>query len=247
MTRLKIVIIILITAALFFSSLFLYLINREEHEEEEVELVEKIYRNEKLGYTISYPEEWEVREVENLSFFHPALVNEDFSQKRMDFKTYKQIFGVDFIGTSPLVYIDGNITYNIEKRVYPNINEFTVRQWYDVAAIADARHAQKISSAHFIRKSNRVIESKEGISDDGEKIFDPWMTRGKKMMAGEKEVLKTVRDGDYRYDGYQYYTTSLGDYIFVFRFGYGGPVTPREMWERNNMYIKEMIDSLELL
>jgi len=231
---------------LFFGIFYFYLREGDPEKEEDDDIyVGEVYESEEFGYSIIYPREWELNEDVTLSFFHHALREDYYSQRKIDFNTYYQVSGVNFSGKSPLVYIDGEIGYNIEKRVYININLFTARQWYDVAATADARDDGKISSADFIRRTNQIIEEGD-VQEDREKIFDPWMTQGHEIKVGDKNVLKVTKEGDHRYDGYQYYIFSYGRYIFVFRFGYGGPVLPREMWHRNDNHVKEIIASMEL-
>lgn len=241
MTKLKTTLIIVVAILFFSLSLYLYLANKSEPLDEDVEVGGRVYRNENLGYQMNYPSSWEILEKRNLSSFYPNIRSEDRPQTTIDLETYNQIFGVDLVGTSPLTYIDGVINYNIEKTVYRNSNNFTVRQWYDVAILLEAYNSQKITETDFIKISNKVL--KEGTILE-EKIYDPWTPEGEVIKIGKKDVLKTTRLGDNRYDGYQYYITVFGGYVFVFHFGYGGLVIPREMWQRSDNHVKGIIWSL---
>jgi len=242
-TKLKTTLIIIVAIVFFSLSLYLYLGSREEPLGEDVEIGGRVYRNESLGYEMNYPEFWEIREKKNLTSFYSNITSEDNPQTTVDLETYKQIFGIDLVGTSPLTYIDGVISYNIEKSVYRNNNNFTVRQWYDIVALLESYNAQKISETDFIKISSKVLKGEEILK---EKVFDPWIPEGEVVKIGNKEVLKTTRFGDNRYDGYQYYITALGEYIFVFHFGYGGLVIPREMWQRNDNHVRGIIWSLKI-
>lgn len=226
-------------------SLFLYLRGDRNDYEDGVELTERAYRNEDFGYGMNYPSEWEIREKRSLSFFHPAMDKGDFIKTVINVDAYKEVFGLDLIGRSPLTYIDGTIDYNIEQSVYLNENDFSVRQWYDIAVLAEAYSAQKISGAELVVMYNEVVRE-GGIVNHKEKIFDPWISQGEVIRIQRKEVLKTTQMGDHRYAGYQYYITPVDDYIFVFRFGYGGAVVPREMWQRSDRHVREMIGSLKV-
>ncbi len=239
--------LILVTAFLFFSaSVFLFFRDGDDVDESSPEPGGRTYTNEEIGYVMGYPIDWEVREIAGSELFHPKIDDGKDLQTEIDLDTYSYIFGTDLVGQSPLTYIDGTINYNIEKRVYLNQNGFTVRQWYEIVALIEAYVSRKISEAEFIRISNEVIN--EGyIVSEREKIFDPWIPRGEIMKVGEKDVLETTRIGDHRYDGYQYYLTSVDDYIFVFSFGYGGVVIPREMWTRSDRHIREMIKTLKMI
>ncbi len=211
--------------------------------DEGVDLTGRVYTNEELGYSMNYPHNWEVEEMRTLRYFHPVIPENSDLQTTIDFSTYRPLFGVNLVGASPLTYIDGVISYNIEKHVYLNNNDFTARQWYEVAVLVENYGAKKISEADFIRISNRLIEREEYISED-ERVFDPWMSQGELKKTGKKEFLSATRVGGSRYDGYQYYVVTAGDYVFVFNFGYGGPVIPREMWKRSDGHINDMIRSL---
>ncbi len=243
MTKLKTTLIIVVAILFFSLSLYLYLGNREEPLDEDVEIGARVYRNENLSYEMNYPATWEIREKRNLTSFYSNIRNEESPQTTINLDTYNQIFGIDLVGTSPLTYIDGVINYNIEKAVYLNSNNFTVRQWYDIAVLLEAYNSQKISETDFIKISSRVLREEE-ISK--ERIYDPWTPEGKIIKIGNKDVLKTNRLGDNRHDGYQYYIIAYGEYIFVFHFGYGGIVIPREMWQRSDNHLKGIIWSLNI-
>jgi len=243
-TKLKTTLIIVVAGVFFLGSLFLYLRSGEDDYEEE-ELRGRIYRNEDFGYEMSYPTGWEVREKRDLSFFHPAIDNKDFLRMGVDLDNYIEISGISLVGSSPLTYIDGTIDYNIEQSAYFNKDALTVRQWYDIAVLMEAYHTQKIGEADFVRMRNTIIGEGE-IKEERGRVFDPWISRGSSIKVGRKEVLKTTWAGGHRYDGFQYYITSIDDYIFVFYFGYGGTVTPREMWQRSDRHVKEMINSLRV-
>jgi len=215
-------------------------------DESSPELGGKTYTNEEIGYVMSYPIDWEVEERTDSELFHPKLDDGKDLQTEIDLDTFSYIFGTDLVGQSPLTYIEGTINYNIEKRVYLNQNEFTVRQWYDIVALMEAYVSRRISEAEFIRISNEVVD-KGYITSEREKIFDPWIPKGEITEIGKKDVLKTTRIGDHRYNGYQYYLISVDDYIFVFSFGYGGAVIPREMWSRSDRHIREMIRTLKMI
>jgi hypothetical protein len=242
-TKLKTTLIIVVAILFFSLSLYLYLANRSEPLDENVEIGGRVYRNENLAYEMNYPAPWEIIEKRNLTSFYSDIRSEDNPQTTINLESYKQIFGIDLVGTSPLTYIDGVINYNIEKNVYRNSNNFTVRQWYDVAVLLEAYNSQKITETDFIKISSKVLKG-EGILN--EKIYDPWTPEGEIVKIGSKEVLKTTRLGDNRYDGYQYYVTVLGEYVFVFHFGYGGLVIPREMWERSDNHVRGIIWSLNI-
>jgi hypothetical protein len=242
-TKIKTTLIIVVAVLLFAGSLYLYVANREELLDEDVVVGERVYRNETLGYEMNYPITWEIEEKRAHQTFFPETTGERLPQTSIDLEAYRQIFGLDLIGTSPLTYIDGVISYNIEKAVYSNENNFSARQWYDIAVLLEAYNIQKISEADFIRMSNKAIE--EGFVAEKDKIFDPWMPEGEVLKVGRKEILRTTRFGDTRYAGYQYYITTFDDYVFVFYFGYGGPVIPREMWQRSDMHVKGIIWSLK--
>jgi hypothetical protein len=192
---------------------------------------------------MNYPLSWEIREKRNLTSFYSNTRNEEILQTTINLDTYNQIFGVDLVGTSPLTYIDGVINYNIEKDVYRNSNNFTVRQWYDIAVLLEAYNSQKISETDFIKISSKVLNEEDILK---ERIYDPWIPEGKIIKIGDKDVFETTRLGDNRYDGYQYYITVLGDYVFVFQFGYGGLVIPREMWQRSANHVRGIIWSLNI-
>jgi hypothetical protein len=237
-------ILIIVIAILFFSlSLYLYLGNRTEPLDEDVEVGSRVYRNENLSYEMNYPASWEIREKRSLTSFYSNIRSEDNPQTTIDLKTYDQIFGVDLVGTSPLTYIDGVINYNIEKNVYQNSSNLTVRQWYDIAVLLEAYSTQKLTETDFIKISSKVLKGEEILK---ERIYDPWTPEGEIIKIGNKDVLKTTRLGDNRYDGYQYYITALGEYIFVFYFGYGGLVIPREMWQRSDNHVRGIIWSLNI-
>ena len=244
MTKLKTTLIIVVAGTLFLGSLFLYLRSGDDSYEEE-ELRGRIYRNEEVGYEMNYPAGWEVEERKDFSFFHSAIDNKDFLRMGVDLDNYMEISGISLVGSSPLTYIDGTIDYNIEQGVYFNKDELTVRQWYDIAVLMEAYHVQKIGEADFIRIRNTIIREGE-VKEEREKVFDPWVSRGSLIKVGRKEVLKATWISGHRYDGFQYYITSVGDYIFVFHFGYGGVVTPREMWQRSDRHIREMLNSLRV-
>lgn len=246
MTKLRTTLTIVVAVISFSFSLYLYLGNKEKPLEEDVEVGARVYQNEALGYQLNYPSSWEIREKRDLSYFYPERTDITEPQTSINLETYKQIFGVDLVGTSPLNYIDGTIDYNIVKEVYSNLNNFTVRQWYDTAVLFQNYNAQKIKEAEFIKTGNKILE--EGaILENKDQIFDPWTPEGKIINIGGKEVLKVTRPGDSRYEGYQYYIVSLSDHIFVFHFGYGGLVVPREMWQRSNNHMKGIIWSLKPL
>ncbi len=245
MTKIKKTLII-ITAGLFFlGSVFLYLRSGSDDHEEDTELTERAYRNEDFGYGMNYPSGWDIREKRSLSYFHSALEENDLLATTIDLSTYEEVFGIDLVGSSPLTYIDGSVDYNIEQSVYLNKNDFSAKQWYNIAALAEAHSIRKISGAELIAMSNEVVQ-RGSISDQKEKVFDPWISRGDLIRIQGKEVLKTTQIGDHRYAGYQHYITPVDDYIFVFRFGYGGAITPREMWQRSDRHVREMIGSLKV-
>jgi hypothetical protein len=245
-TKLRTTLTITVAVIFFSLSLYLYLGNREKPLDEDVEVGARVYQNKALGYQLNYPPSWEIREKRDLSYFYSERTDVTEPQTSINLETYKQMYGVDLIGTSPLNYIDGTINYNIEKEIYPNLNNFTVRQWYDVAVLLQNYNAQKIRESDFIKIGNKIL--KEGaIVEDKDKIFDPWTPEGEVINIGSKDVLKVIRSGDSRYEGYQYYIVSFSDYIFVFHFGYGGLVVPREMWQRSNNHMKGIIWSLKPL
>jgi hypothetical protein len=245
-TKLRTTLTITVAVIFFSLSLYLYLGNREKPLDEDVEVGARVYQNKTLGYQLNYPPSWEIREKRDLSYFYPERTDLTEPQTSINLETYKQIYGVDLVGTSPLNYIDGTINYNIEKEIYLNLNNLTVRQWYDIAVLLQNYNAQKIRESDFIKTTNKVL--KEGaIVEDKDKIFDPWTAEGELINIGNKDVLRVTRPGDSRYEGYQYYILSFSDYIFVFYFGYGGLVVPREMWQRSNNHMKGIIWSLKLL
>lgn len=246
MSRKSIIILSSIIILLVLGSVYLVL-RRDRGVEEEVEFDERIYQNEELGYAMSFPEEWNIEAIDegDFQFFHPALEEEKLAQE--DFLgMYRQIFGIVLVGASPLTYIDGTINYNIEKHVYSRKEEVTPRQWYDVVALSEAFSSGRISEGNFIRMKNEVLREGREISSE-EYVFDPWIPRGEKIRIGNRDVLKVTMPTDRRYDGHQYYIVSEGDYLFVFRFGYGGPILPREIWERATRHVRGMIYSLEVL
>ncbi len=245
MTKAKIILIITVAVVFFSLSLYLYFGSKKEPLGEDVEVGSRVYRNENLGYEINYPASWEIREKRNLVSFYLDMISGDIPQTTINLETYNQVFGIDLVGTSPLTYIDGVINYNIEKTIYRNHNNFTARQWYDIAVLLEAYTVQRISEADFIKISSKILREGE-IFKEKERIFDPWTPEGKVIKIGNKDVLETTRLGDNRYDGYQYYITALGDYIFVFHFGYGGLVIPREMWQRSHNHIRGIIWSLKV-
>ncbi len=245
MSKKTIIIIVVGAFLLFAGSIFLFLKNREDGAKNDKDIEGSVYRNEEYRYRMIYPLNWEVEEKRNLSYFY-SLSEEDLPKIEGSWDTYKQIFGVDFKGVSPLTYIDGQVDYNIEKIIYPNKNGFTAKQWYELAALVQAWSSEKISEADFIKISKRLIEKKEGIKDSDD-VFDPWFSRGEEVEIEGKKVIKASHLGDFRYDGYQYYVLNFQDYIFVFSFGYGGPVVPREMWERSDNHVRNMISSLGAL
>ncbi len=246
MNRKKSTIIIIVAAIFFLASVFLFISNRRGVEDDDSDLLGRTYTNEILGYTMKYPSAWSVEDARNLPYFHSAIENNLDLQTEIDLSAYRAVSAVNLIGVSPLTYIDGVINYNIEKHTYRNTNNLLPRQWYEIAVLIEAYDAQKISEAEFIRTSNRIIE-RGGYIEEEENIFDPWMSRGEEKSIGSKDIVIATRVGGNRYDGYQYYITKVGDYIFVFNFGYGGPIIPREMWGRSDTHVKEMIRSLNIL
>lgn len=247
MTRKSLIIFSAVIILLSFASLYLFLRERRAAKED-VDFEGRTYRNEVYGYRMYFPLGWEIEEKEErkFSFFHSALENEKFSENREFWNTYKQDFGINLVGVSPLTHIDGEINYNIEKHIYLNENNFTLRQWYNLAALAEAFSSAKISEGDFIRTRNSIMEE-DVEADDIEEVFDPWMPRGEVIQVGNKDVLKTTFPRAHRYQGYQYYIFPFKDYFFVFHFGYGGPVIPRDMWQRSDRHIKDMIKSLQPL
>ncbi len=244
MNRLKITIIFILAVTLFLGSVFVYLRRDGRYVDDGPEVEGEHYSNEEYGYSLIYPLGWDVREKETRAMF-PLISRDSLPQFDGDFETYRQVFRADLEGRSPLTYIEGKIDYSIEKHLYLNTNDFTIRQWYDIAALTDAYSQKKITEGEFIRMSNEVLNRGE-VKTSREKIFDPWVSRGEIITVGGKEVLKATSYAKARYDGYQYYITALGDYFFVFRFGYGGAVIPREMWQRSDGHVKNMIRSLRL-
>jgi len=237
----KVVLIVIFAVLLFVLSVFLYLQSRSSAVDPS-ELDGRVYRNERFSYAMNYPYEWEIEEREGGDYFHQTAFSRELPAMGFDWGTYRSEFGSELQGASPLTYIDGTVDYNIEKRIYPNINEFTLQQWYNLAVLAEALSSQKMSESRFVRLTRELIENRS--LSDKEGVFDPWMSRGSVIKIGNRDVLKATRVGDHQYDGYQYYIFRYDEHIFVFHFGFGGPVIPREMWERSDRFVKEMILSL---
>ena len=243
MSKSKLTLIAVIALIFFLGSLLLFLTQRDSLFGGAPEVSGRSYRNENLGYVMTYPYEWEIREDDGEFYFHPLFANDNLPETEEEWDSYRSNMQITLEGRSPLTYIDGEVRYDIEKTIYLNNNDFEVRKWYDLAAIAEAFFAQKIGEAEFIRLRREIIDNGK-LSESNHHVFDPWMSRGNILDVNGRDVLKVVRNGDYQHDGYQYYITQFEDYIFVFHFGYGGPVIPREMWQRSNLHVIDMITSL---
>ncbi len=252
MQKNKIAIILLFVTIFFLISFFFFLIRNNDNDsyrespEKEILWEGTVYQNSDLGYFFIYPEDWRIEEKEDLSLFHPSLENSNFLENNIDMKTYEKIFSVNIRGDSSLVYIDGVLQYDIEKDIYLNKNNLTARQWYDIAAIGKAQEEEKITKADFIRKTNSVIE-RGWIEDERGRVFNPWMPRGNNLKIGKQRIVKTKIPSNGFYEGYQYYILNFKNYILVFSFGYGGVTVPREMWQKNDNYIKDIIQTLGTL
>ncbi len=237
MKKQKVILIVLFAVIFFIGSLYFYLQSREEVTSDyDWDGEGRDYINEDIGYKMKYPITWIMREREDLTSFYSFREERDL-QTSIDLSTYDQFFSIDLVGRSPLTYIDGDINYDIKKGVYLNSNEFTVRQWYDVVVLLEAYTSRKISEGEFTKLSNEVLKEGSLVTKEAG-IFDPWTPRGDVVNVGGKDVLMVTRPARTRYDGYQYYIVSLEDNIFVFYFGYGGLVLPREMWHRSDMHIR---------
>ncbi len=235
---------LLFVGAIIFSLLFL----KEDSDEVEIEDVSgELFTNEELGYSLKHPFGWEVEAKRRLNYLNKGIERTEVRDiELIDEESYRQIASMDLIGSSPLVYIDGEIKYVIEKNVYSNKDNLTLRQWYDLGMLVLAFEEGIITEGELIQSTNSRINDDTEIRED-DAIFNPWVPRGEDITINGRDVIKFIMPGDYRYEGYQYYVAAVSDYFFVFNFGFGGPVTPREMWSDNDEYVKDMIRSLEIL
>jgi len=247
MSRKKIIIFSGIIILFILASLYIVL-RRDDDPGEEMEIGDRVYHNEELGYAMNFPTGWNVEEIESrdLDLFHDALSEERILEDDFFRNNYSQAFGINLVGDSPLTHIDGTISYNIKKHVYLNREGFSLREWYDIAVLAEAFSSGRIRESVFIRTRRQILEEERDLPSE-KYIYDPWMPRGKIVDIAGRDALKVTFPGDRRYEGYQYYITLVDDYIFVFHFGYGGPVVPREMWERTARHVEGMIYSIEVL
>ncbi len=240
-------IIIIIILALFLSSiLVLTLRNKEGKIEEKTDEITLEYRNEKYGYKANYNVNWQVREKDNLSYFHSLLSNKSLSSTHVNWNTYLQGSHAIFSGFSDFTYIEGAREHQIEHHVYPNPQNLSIRQWYDIFVITEAFHTKRITEADFIRKSKDIIENRKEI-EDTEGAYDPWTPKGEITKIGKLDVLTMTLPGDYRHSGYQHYILLFNNYILVFKFGYGSATNNRELWKNNNNNIIKTIESISLL
>ncbi len=243
----KIITIIGLLTAAILLTFFLFSLNEKkdisdkEPEEERLE-----YYNEKYGYKLSYNNEWETRERENLTHFHSLLNNKNLPSTHVNWTTYVQGSSTIFSSFSSFDYIEGAREYQIDHQVYPNPHNLTVRQWYDLFVITEALHSKRITEGDFIRKSKNIIEEQVEI-DIKEGLYDPWSPKGEIFKIDRKDVLKVVLPGDYRYSGYQHYILLFNNYFLVFKFGYGGTTTNRDLWKKNNEEIIKIIKSITLI
>ncbi len=237
------VFLLFIGAIIFFVVFF----NGDDDEVEKEDVSGEIFVNEEMGYSLKHPFGWEIESKRRLNYLNKGMERAEVKDLDLiDGESYRQIASMDLVGSSPLVYIDGEIKYIIEKNVYPNNNNLTLRQWYDLGMLVLAFEEGIITEGELIQKTNsRINDDIEITEEDG--VFNPWVPRGEDIIIGDIDVIKFIMPGDYRYEGYQHYAANIGGYFFVFSFGFGGPVTPREMWNDGDEYVKDMIRSLEIL
>ncbi len=243
MSKKKIIIIVILFALLLCGAYFLFRKTDTEPVEEPVEEMMLEYRNDKYNYRFNYIAGWEAREKETLGYFHSLMSNRNLPATHVNWNTYRQGTNVVFSGFSDFTYIEGAREYQIEHHVYPNPHNLSIRQWYDLFVITEALHTQRITEADFIRKSKSIVEGEGKISDE-DGIYDPWSPRGEIIKIEQKNVLKVTLPGDYRYNGYQHYILSFNNYFLVFKFGYGGVTTNRDLWKNNNKIIRRIIETI---
>ena len=245
MQKRKIFLILAGVLLFFFISLFIFIKKRNVEEEKAITL-DRSYINEDLGYKMGYLEGWTVEEVGGNAYFHPAIANKELLEIFGEWDTYRQTLLVRLKGESSPTNAEEILSYEIDNYIYYNNNNLSPEDWYNTAVLAEALVEGRINNSDFVRLKNKIM-SEDFDKNDGEEFFDPWMPRGEIIKVGNKDVLKIDGVGNYLYDGFQYYILSFGEYIFVFRFGYGGLESTREMWKLSDTRIKEMIASLELL
>ncbi len=238
--------LILIVVIVLLVITFIALLARDKSEEEVVtddENLEK-FINSSFKYSFDYPSEWEVRERDNVHYFHPLLSRTDPPEIDINWGTYRQIYRTTFVGLSGFTHIDGLQEYHIEHGVYHNNNNFTLRQWYDIFILTEAVYTRRITQAEFIRTSRGIMSDHNRISSSLN-LYDPWTPREEILTIGDHTVLKTRLAGDYRYDGYQYYIVLLNNNFLVFSFGYGGASASREVWGKASEGVKTIINTIE--
>lgn len=245
----KPVILIIIFILLLSTFFLIFLKNKNERDEELDKTVGETlleYRNEKYGYKLNYSTNWQVREKENFNYFHSLLSNKNLPITHVNWNTYLQGSSIIFSSFSDFTYIEGTREHQIEHHVYPNPHNLSISEWYNLFIITEALHSQRITEADFIRKSKNIIEKGEEIKEE-DSLYDPWTPKGEIIKIDKKDVLKTTLPGDYRHNGYQYYILLFNNYFLVFKFGYGGATTNRDLWKSNNEDIIKMIRSIRPL
>jgi hypothetical protein len=245
MQKRNLFLILAIVILFFLISLFIFF-KKGNTEEEKAIVLDRTYINEDLGYKMGYLDGSTVEEVGGNAYFHSAIANKDLLAIFGDWSTYEQALLVRIKGEYLPVNAEESISYGIDSYIYYNNENLSVEDWYNTAALAEALVGGRIDNSDFVRLKNKIT-NKELNENDGEEFFDPWMPRGELIKVGKKDVLKIDGSGNYVYDGFQYYLLSFGDYIYVFRFGYGGLDNTREMWKVFDTRVKGMISSLELL
>ena len=204
----------------------------------------KEYRNEQYGYRFFHVQGWEEREKDIRGYFHSSLNNtSNLSEIDIDWNTYRQVVNTSFLGNLEFVNRERRQDYLIDHYLYENTNNLTLKQWYDLFVLAEALYSRRITEGEFIRVGNYIIDKEVSLNNELN-LYDPWAPRGKFLEINNRPVLKAIFPGDYRYNGYQYYIAAHNNYFLVFRFGYGGLYSTREMWKENDANVKIMLKTI---
>ncbi len=243
----RITAVIIISVFFFIGSFFLFIRSRDRVTEEILQdksLIE--FNNQRFGHTLKYPESWQLRERDSLTYLHPSLASDQLPEIGVNWGTYKQVSRHVFIALSEFTHLDGASEHQIDYSIYPNNNNFSLTQWYDIFVLIESMNSQLITESQFFRHSVDVLDNNMRIAK-GHNAYDPWTPEGELINAGNNEVLITQFPGDFRHDAYQYYIVAADNYIITISFGYRRGTASRTLWRRSNSAIMTVIENIKAI